>query len=233
MSQSVKCNSCGEQSTEHDFCSHCGVQIESATPGVAGGSVPIVGIPGASSAAAAPSGGHDHCPKCTAERDDPTGQFCGTCGYNFVTGQGGDIIQPEPAPVVASPATAPSTVPPAAANVGPRMDVVITVNFNAPSAPKVRPSLTFPLYDEESLIGRKNSSVSQALAIEDDAVSKRHAMIVRLADGSFVIRDLNSTNGTKVNGVDVTPGADHPLKEGDVITMGEFTIITVQAIRKA
>jgi len=113
------------------------------------------------------------------------------------------------------------------------MDVVITVNFNAPTAPKVRPSLSFPLYDEENLIGRKNSSVKQTLAIEDDAVSKRHAMIVRLADGSFVIRDLNSTNGTKVNGADVTPGADHPLKEGDVITMGEFTIITVQSIRQS
>jgi len=229
MSQSVKCNSCGEQSTESDFCSHCGVQIELAAPGV----VPIIGTPGSSSSAPATAGGgHDHCPKCTAEREDPTGQFCGTCGYNFVTGQGGDVVQPEPAPVVASPAAASNAATSAANNSGPRMDVVISVNFNAPSAPKVRPSLTFPLFDEESLIGRKNSTVSQTLAIDDDAVSKRHAMIVRLDDGSFVIRDLNSTNGTKVNGVEVTPGADHPLKEGDVITMGEFTIITVQAIRK-
>lgn len=230
MSQSVKCPSCNEQSTETDFCSHCGFEIQSAAPAASPASTP------ASSGTSSPpaSGPVEHCPKCTAERDDPGSPFCGTCGYNFVTKQGGDAVIPEPTPAPST--VAPVTSAPVAvvgSGSGPRMDVVITVDFAAVTAPKVRPSLTFPLFDEESLIGRKNSALKQTLAIEDDAVSKRHALIVRRADGSFIIRDLGSTNGTKVNGTSLVAGADHPLKEGDIITMGEFTIITVQAIRNA
>ncbi len=113
------------------------------------------------------------------------------------------------------------------------MDIVITVDFSVATAPKVRPSLSFPLFDDENLIGRKSSTVKQTVAIEDEAISKRHALIVRNPDGAYIIRDLNSTNGTRVNDVTLIAGADQPLKEGDVIRIGEYTVITVQAIRHA
>jgi ribosomal protein L37E len=226
MTISVKCSSCGAMSTEADFCSSCGTQL---TPDAPDAGAAVSGTP------AAPTH-HETCPKCSAERDDPSSPFCGTCGYNFVTKQGGDVVPPEePAPAAPAPVKTVSTptAAPSASQAGPRMDIVITVDFNKPNAPKVRPSLSFPLFDEESLIGRQSSSVKQTVAIEDDAISKRHAIIVRNHDGSYVIRDLNSTNGTQVNGSALKAGADQPLKEGDVITMGEFTVITVQTIRKA
>jgi hypothetical protein len=233
MSQDLKC-SAGHASTEADFCSVCGVEMtpSAATPAVA---------PAASAAPPVPAA-HAHkgedCPKCKAEREDPSSPFCGTCGYNFVTKVGGDVVQPTPV------VTAPGVIPliptaaggspvPASALPGARMDVAISVDFSKPSAPRVRPSLNFPLYDEESLIGRVNSSVKQTVSVEDEAISKRHALIIRRADGSYVIRDINSTNGTFLNGVALIAGEDKPLKEGDVITMGEFTVITVKAIRKA
>jgi len=226
MTISVKCSSCGVMSTEADFCSSCGAQL---TPDAPDAGAAVSGTP------AAPTH-HETCPKCSAERDDPSSPFCGTCGYNFVTKQGGEVVPPdEPAPAAPAPVkTASASVAPSASQSsqsGVRMDITITVDFNVPTAPHVRPSLSFPLFDEESLLGRKSTSVKQTVAIEDDAISKRHAIIVRNPDGSFLIRDLNSTNGTKVNGTALKAGADQPLKEGDVITMGEFTIITVQTIR--
>ncbi len=231
MSQSVKCNACGQMSTEVDFCSNCGTQLTADGPASA---PPAVTGMTAGSADAAGAHKAETCPKCSAEREDPSSPFCGTCGYNFVTKLGGDVIAADPALAAATASTASATVAVSSSTsgqTGPRMDITITVDFSAATAPKVRPSLNFPLFDEESLIGRKNSTVKQTVTIEDDAVSKRHALIVRDQGGQFFIRDLNSTNGTRVNGTALVAGADQPLKEGDVITMGEFTVITVQSIR--
>jgi hypothetical protein len=250
MSQELKC-SAGHASSESDFCSVCGVEMAPAA-----GASPVVtsgansgGSSGASGAASAPADKVAHkgedCPKCQAEREDPSSPFCGTCGYNFVTRVGGDVSQASPvaAPAASAPGVIPfipvghggSPVPASAVSSGARMDVVVSVDFAKPGAPRVRSSLTFPLYDEESLIGRKNSAIKQTVSIEDEAISKRHALIVRLTgkDAGYVIRDINSTNGTKLNGVLLTAGEDNPLKEGDVITLGEFSVITVQTIRLA
>jgi Nif-specific regulatory protein len=55
------------------------------------------------------------------------------------------------------------------------------------------------------------------LSIPDPSVSRRHCVIVQDEHG-FNIRDLNSRNGTLVNG---TPIREHQLKHGDQITIGD------------
>jgi hypothetical protein len=239
MSLPVKCNACGAMSTEADFCSSCGIQLTPDAPAPA--SAPVAGSSSATVAGAAGSAAHSNeaCPKCSAEREDPSSPFCGTCGYNFVTKLGGDVVPPEQVSAPAAPAAVKTSSGPVAATSslsgqsGPRMDITITVDFSKPNAPKVRPSLNFNLFDEESLIGRTSTSVKQTVAIEDEAISKRHALIVRGHDGSYIIRDLNSTNGTAVNGSPLVAGADQPLKEGDLVTLGEFTVITVKSVRQS
>ncbi|MBV9282822.1 MAG: FHA domain-containing protein, partial [Chloroflexi bacterium] len=54
--------------------------------------------------------------------------------------------------------------------------------------------------------------------VADSQVSRRHAA-VRAHDGVVYVRDLNSLNGTRVNGVLVI--GDRPLRDGDVITLGK------------
>jgi hypothetical protein len=59
------------------------------------------------------------------------------------------------------------------------------------------------------------------VVLSDPNVSRRHAEVVRVED-NFVVRDLGSTNGTKLNGV---PLAEGYLRSGDAITVGSTTLV--------
>jgi hypothetical protein len=206
-------------------------------PGQAAAAAPATGSSSGAPASTASQAHGEKCPKCTTERDDPSSPFCGVCGYNFVTRQGGDMVPPA-AKQAGQPATAtagsPPPVVPTQSPSSPRMDLVVTTDTKVAAAPKGRPAQTFSLFEEESLVGRKNSKIAQTVPIEgDDGVSKRHALIIRQQDGRYIIRELGSTNGTKLNGKDLVTGTDYDLKEGDVVTLGEFTVITVKSIRRS
>ncbi len=62
------------------------------------------------------------------------------------------------------------------------------------------------------------------IRLTDHAVSRRHAEI-RIANGATMLNDLQSTNGTTVNGITVTTTA---LSDGDEIRIGE-TVLTYRA----
>ncbi len=68
---------------------------------------------------------------------------------------------------------------------------------------------------ERTSIGRHPDQVIQIL---DRVVSKQHALVIGLADGSFVVKDGGSRNGTYVNGSLVHDS--HQLRDGDRITVG-------------
>lgn len=75
----------------------------------------------------------------------------------------------------------------------------------------------YTLDKERVTLGRQ---ASNDVVLNDKAVSGRHAAIVTILDDSF-LEDLDSTNGTQVNGQPVTK---HPLAHGDVITVGRNTV---------
>ncbi len=75
----------------------------------------------------------------------------------------------------------------------------------------------FELNAERVSLGRQ---ATNDIVLNDKATSGRHAAIVTILDDSF-LEDLDSTNGTQVNGQPVTK---HPLAHGDVITIGRNTV---------
>jgi Nif-specific regulatory protein len=77
---------------------------------------------------------------------------------------------------------------------------------------------TFPLEDQEALIGRE--SVSD-VSLAHSSVSRRHCLIKRSGD-EFVIRDLDSFNGTFVNGV---PVKEQTLQHADQIKIGSIALL--------
>jgi len=112
------------------------------------------------------------------------------------------------APAASKPASAkPSTGP---ATVATAKRLVIT------SGPKA--GLELPITGESLSIGRSSES---ALVIRDDYTSSRHARLVLRGD-TWTIEDLDSTNGTYVNGKRVT-GAAVTLSLGTPIKVGATT----------
>ena len=61
------------------------------------------------------------------------------------------------------------------------------------------------------------------ITLHDANVSRNHAE-VRPSDSGYVLVDLGSTNGTKVNGQRVT---ERELHDGDTITFGATTLTFV------
>jgi len=75
----------------------------------------------------------------------------------------------------------------------------------------------FVLGKEVMTIGRKEDN---DIRIENLAVSGHHAKLLTIFDDSF-LEDLNSTNGTFVNGKSVDK---HALKNGDIIVIGKHSL---------
>jgi hypothetical protein len=93
------------------------------------------------------------------------------------------------------------------------------------------PPWTLELDADEVTIGR-SADASIALNAEpiDPSVSRAHACLRRQADGSYVVVDLASSNGTWVNDDPnpIAPRTPVPLGPDDRIHLGAWTTITVQ-----
>ncbi|NVJ27643.1 MULTISPECIES: PAS domain S-box protein [Myxococcus] len=70
----------------------------------------------------------------------------------------------------------------------------------------------------EHIIGRGSEAT---VRIDDHGVSRKHALIIRSPDGGCHVTDLESTNGTLLNG---TPIATAELQEGDRLQIGTVTV---------
>jgi hypothetical protein len=75
----------------------------------------------------------------------------------------------------------------------------------------------FPLAELPLTIGRATDA---PIRITDTSVSRRHAE-VRPSGSGWVVVDLGSTNGTRVNGAPVT---ERTLDDGDTITVGDAVL---------
>jgi len=76
--------------------------------------------------------------------------------------------------------------------------------------------------EDEVYLGRFTKKEKEHLCniyINDSEVSRRHLRIFS-SDGFLYLQDLNSTNGTSLQGIKVRPGVMYTLKNGDEIRLG-------------
>jgi putative nucleotidyltransferase with HDIG domain len=76
---------------------------------------------------------------------------------------------------------------------------------------------------ESDTILRAGRLASLEIVLDDSSVSRRHAE-VRHGDDGWHVRDLESTNGTYVNGVRIGSG-EQPLKARDIVQFGKVAVI--------
>ena len=206
----------GHASDEPDYCSVCGAPI--------GGTVAIP-----SAKAASPSGSaRSSCPLCGEAREPPDVRYCEVCRFDF------SEQKPGPPPVAA--ATPIAAVPAPAQG----WELVITVDAaldthpdpDHPCPTSVAPRV-LAIDRGEMLVGRHDEQrdIHPEVSLFDPGASRRHAKLVREADGSVALQDLASMNGTQINGKDVRPGMRRRLVEGDAVTLGRWTRLTLRARR--
>jgi serine/threonine-protein kinase len=95
------------------------------------------------------------------------------------------------------------------------------------------PQRRFPLLGTEVRIGRRSKSrhiepeIDLAVPPADPGVSRLHAVLVAGPDRNWSVVDSGSDNGILVNGKDVPSGETVPLRDGDRIHLGAWTVITI------
>lgn len=83
----------------------------------------------------------------------------------------------------------------------------------------------YPLEKTDLLLGR---DLSNDIVVNDPEVSRRHARLL-LQDGSYVLEDLSSTNGTFIRGQRL--GAPLVLRPGETITIGEKVVLKYEVLQ--
>jgi serine/threonine protein kinase len=158
-------------------------------------------------------------------------------------------VPPDPAPTQLAAenplfASAPPRVPPAAAVTWTAVVAADRDYYDSVQAandqdageivfPGQYPEKRFRLAGAEVRIGRR--SVSRHIEPEidltgpprDPGVSRLHAVLTAGPDGTWSVKDADSDNGIRVNGRDVPPQETVPLRHGDRIHLGAWTVITV------
>ncbi len=79
---------------------------------------------------------------------------------------------------------------------------------------------TFDFGGETVFIGRSSKNDIQ---IQDGAISRKQLKIFRIGK-KFFVEDLKSTNGTMINGEQITPGEGFEIDEGDAISIGSTVL---------
>jgi pSer/pThr/pTyr-binding forkhead associated (FHA) protein len=85
--------------------------------------------------------------------------------------------------------------------------------------------VTHELARDIVMVGR---APSNRIIIDHPTVSAQHVVLLRTGD-SYSLKDLNSTNGTQINGDFVT---DAELKDGDTIRFGSVVAVFARRDRK-
>src|SRR5215470_1695504 len=236
----------GHVSTDPDYCSECGAKLDGAASAIN----PAAAI---APEGLAPAADGEHCPVCGTRRAVGA-RFCEVCRYDFQTAtapgaasnharsqetptESAADVQPgqseHPAPkATPAPASTPS------ATVPQRWDVIIAVdpslNTNPDQTqpfPQNAPERTFPLDLDENLVGRRSDKkdIHPEIMVVDPGISRRHLSIRRRDDGGLVAIELGSTNGTSLNACTLEPGIPTPLNDGDQLTLGCWTRMTIRA----
>jgi hypothetical protein len=211
----------GHASGDDEYCDVCGTQMAGAAAQPASRQSAPSQQPGAQAGSQQP--GAEGCPVCQTPR---AGQFCEVCGHDY-TGTGAPVQLPVTgARWEAVTAADRAYYEKIIAEGGPDADAV--------AFPPYCPERSFGLYGEQVRIGRRSKARNLAPEIdltgppEDPGVSHLHAVLLAQPDGSWMLVDPGSANGTQVNGRPVKINVPVRIGAGDRIHLGAWTVITIR-----
>jgi hypothetical protein len=199
------------------FCETCGFNYASGTP-----NVNVAASPPAAPDAQSPLAS-------TAQPDPGSHPYASTASTTNVVGGG--------APAAAEQAAAPIWTAVVTADRDYFDSVVAAGGPDAASIefPGYCPERRFTLAGAELRIGRRSASRGLDPEIDltgpptDPGVSHLHAVLIAQPDGTWSVLDPGSSNGTQVNGTDVVTGVPVSLHDGDRVSVGAWTVLTIHS----
>jgi pSer/pThr/pTyr-binding forkhead associated (FHA) protein len=99
--------------------------------------------------------------------------------------------------------------------------------------PAYCPERRYRLSGNEVRIGRRSASRGIEPEIDltgppsDPGISRLHAVLIAGSDGSWSVLDPGSANGTLVNGNEIRQDQQVPLRDGDHINLGAWTLVRI------
>ncbi len=216
----------GHTSQTTDYCDECGAPISPAGGAVPGATEVLPAVEDHDDADTSTTASPEPCPMCGTPRsgDDV---FCEACGHDFRSppATGNDVRAPRTSEgqweVIVRPDRA-------------QFERVAASGIRFPSEASER---RVTLDGDQVRIGRSRGrdgvvpEIDLTGPFEDPGISRLHAVLERRDDGSYAVRDLDSTNGTALGDELTAVGTDAavPLADGDVIRIGAWTTITVHS----
>jgi hypothetical protein len=153
-----------------------------------------------------------NCRRC-GEILNANANFCWSCGAPVITNSSPETVA---VPVVGSVESLAATA--SHDPSGPHGDALAIAS--GPAA-----GTHVELEKEVTTVGRHEES---DILLDDVSVSRHHAVFTRTASGRITLRDLNSLNGTYVNGARVE---ETTLHSGDDVQIGKFKLVFWEATR--
>lgn len=108
--------------------------------------------------------------------------------------------------------------PPTASPPMPDLEVIARVNL--PQGSREIP-LIFKPGGRRLNVGRASDN---ELTLNDASVSKIHAALLMTSEGTILVADTGSTNGTYINGRRIAYGESRQVDEGDVLGFGDIEV---------
>ncbi|MGL6095636.1 MAG: FHA domain-containing protein, partial [Fimbriiglobus sp.] len=87
----------------------------------------------------------------------------------------------------------------------------------------ISPPIKGKVWENDTLL-RAGRLATLEIVLDDSSVSRRHAEVRLNPDGSWVVKDLESTNGTYLNGNRIGPG-EHSVRARDVVLFGKLAML--------
>jgi hypothetical protein len=102
----------------------------------------------------------------------------------------------------------------------PMPDIEVKARISLPNGSREIP-LIFKPGGRRLNVGRASDN---ELTINDASVSKIHAALLMTSEGTILVADTGSTNGTYINGRRIAYGESRQVDEGDVLGFGDIEV---------
>ena len=234
-----------------EYCEDCGAALSVATPtpvgaGVSGGGSAAASATGTGPTASAAGSVGSLAPEGPTTVSDssappasdvpavptvpPTSSSTSAAASPAAPSETGASGQPAPSAVPSTGQDAGSASPGTPSTAEPQAQArLVSIRYGAPTGDEI------PLHGQRLVVGRFDPEtgpvdVDLSEAAESGHISRQHGELYREADGSWMVRDLGSTNGVFVKSGDTASfgpriTAPRPLKDGDEVAFGNARFI--------